>query len=335
MNDSEANPLTGNQSSPSCSTDATATCCANFYEQDLVQELMGGSYHPGGENLSHTLVEKLELPAGSSILDVACGVGTTSRMMAAEFGLEVTGLDFSAINVSKATALFAKCAAGDEAQSPPDSSGLTSMVLNNAASQTDEPCCGPGESCCPPTEPAQGTTDQVQSGDANFVQGSAVDLPFDDRSFDGLTCECAVSTFANQPKVAREFFRVLKPGGVFGMTDMVVNGDLPADFSEKVAPWTCMAKALTADGYRELFAKEGFEFVQFKDFSHTLLELATDMKRKLVMAGMGKAIGALPSMSEAMGMSLAEMRQLLATSTELVRAGTIQYGLLLFRTTGE
>ena len=83
MNDSEANPLTGNQSSPSCSTDATATCCANFYEQDLVQELMGGSYHPGGENLSHTLVEKLELPAGSSILDVACGVGTTSRMMAA------------------------------------------------------------------------------------------------------------------------------------------------------------------------------------------------------------------------------------------------------------
>lgn len=59
------------------------------------------------------------------------------------------------------------------------------------------------------------------------------------------------------------------------------------------------------------------------------------MKRKLVMAGMGKAIGALPSMSEAMGMSLAEMRQLLATSTELVRAGTIQYGLLLFRTTGE
>ena len=119
------------------------------------------------------------------------------------------------------------------------------------------------------------------------------------------------------------------------MTDMVVNGDLPADFSEKVAPWTCMAKALTADGYRELFAKEGFEFVQFKDFSHTLLELATDMKRKLVMAGMGKAIGALPSMSEAMGMSLAEMRQLLATSTELVRAGTIQYGLLLFRTTGE
>ena len=96
-----------------------------------------------------------------------------------------------------------------------------------------------------------------------------------------------------------------------------------------------MAKALTADGYQELFTKNGFEFVEFQDFSHTLLELATDMKRKLVMAGMGKAIGALPSMSEAMGMSLPEMRKLLTASTDLVRAGTIQYGLLLFRAGGK
>ena len=46
-------------------------------------------------------------------------------------------------------------------------------------------------------------------------------------------------------------------------------------------------------------------------------------------------IGALPSMSEAMGMSLPEMRKLLSASTELVRAGTIQYGLLLFRAGGK
>ena len=64
--------------------------------------------------------------------------------------------------------------------------------------------------------------------------------------------------------------------------------------------------------------------------SHTLLELATDMKRKLVMAGMGKAMGALPSL-DALGMSMAEMRGMLSDSTSLVKAGTVQYGLLLFR----
>ena len=330
MNSSDSNESSSNQTSGSCGTDATATCCAQFYEQDLVQELMGGSYHPGGENLSRSLVEILGLPPGSSTLDVACGVGTTSRMMAKEFGLNVTGLDFSAINVGKAQAIF------ENGENDSEKSDLSGMVLNNPSPDSDAPCCGPGETCCPPAEgPAGSEQNQVQSGTANFVQGSADDLPFEDQTFDGLTCECAVSTFADQPKVASEFSRVLKSGGVFGMTDMVVNGDLPADFSEKVAPWTCMAKALTADGYQELFTKNGFEFVEFQDFSHTLLELATDMKRKLVMAGMGKAIGALPSMSEAMGMSLPEMRKLLTASTELVRAGTIQYGLLLFRAGGE
>ena len=330
MNNSEPNGQSENQSSPTCGTDATATCCAQFYEQDLVQELMGGSYHPGGENLSRSLVEKLGLAAGSSTLDVACGVGTTSRMMANEFGLNVTGLDFSAINVGKAKAIFENEQAAN--QPPSKSSNLADMVLNNPSVQSDAPCCAPGESCCPSDEvAADSTQNRLQPGVASFVQGSADDLPFDDQAFDGLTCECAVSTFADQPKVASEFSRVLKSGGVFGMTDMVVNGDLPADFSEKVAPWTCMAKALTSGGYQELFTQQGFEFLEFQDFSHTLLELATDMKRKLVMAGMGKAIGALPSMSEAMGMSLPEMRKLLSASTELVRAGTIQYGLLLFR----
>ena len=330
MNSSDPNDSSSNQANPSCGTDATATCCAQFYEQDLVQELMGGSYHPGGENLSRSLVEQLGLPAGSSALDVACGVGTTSRMMATDFGLNVTGLDFSAINVGKAQAIF------ENGENDSDKSNLSGMVLNNPSAQSDAPCCAPGETCCPPAEDAKDSTQrQIQPGTAKFVQGSADDLPFEDQTFDGLTCECAVSTFADQCKVASEFSRVLKSGGVFGMTDMVVNGDLPADFSEKVAPWTCMAKALTAEGYQELFIKSGFEFVEFQDFSHTLLELATDMKRKLVMAGMGKAIGALPSMSEAMGMSLPEMRKLLAASTDLVRAGTIQYGLLLFRAGGK
>ena len=119
------------------------------------------------------------------------------------------------------------------------------------------------------------------------------------------------------------------------MTDMVVNGDLPADYYESVAPWTCMAKALTAKGYQQLFTQHGFEVVEFQDVSHTLIELATDMKRKLVMAGMGKAMGALPSMSESMGMSLPEMRKLLSASTQLVRQGTIQYGVLIFRVSGK
>ena len=243
-----------NDSNLNDNADATAMCCSNFYEQDIVQELMGGSYHPGGADLSKLLVSKLGLAAASTVLDVACGVGTTTRMMATDFGLNATGLDFGEVNVQKARAITED---GEEASNKPASS------LPISGGSEAEPCCAPGDPCCSPQD--DNAASQVQPGTVKFIQGSADDLPNDENSFDGLTCECAVSTFADQQKVAQEFFRVLKPGGIFGMTDMVLNGELPAEFAEKVAPWTCMAKALTTDGYRELFESAGFEFVAYED----------------------------------------------------------------------
>jgi ubiquinone/menaquinone biosynthesis C-methylase UbiE len=299
---------------------ATAMCCAQFYEQDIVQELMGGSYHPGGENLSATLVKKLNLPTSSDTLDVACGVGTTTRIMAFEFGFSATGLDFGKVNVEKAVALTTEAI-----------TEATNSVENQAEQASAQSCCAPGDPCCTPNDSSAGLAQlggsSVSAGSANFIQGSADALPFTQNRFDGVTCECAVSTFADQQKVAEEFFRVLKPGGVFGMTDMVLNSDLPAEFAEKVAPWTCMAKALTIRGYQELFESAGFILMSEEDHSHSLLELAKDMKRKLVMAGMGKAMGALPSL----GMSFSEMRSMLAEATDFVKSGSIQYRLLVFK----
>ena len=300
----------------------TAMCCAQFYEQDIVQELMGGSYHPGGEDLSRLLVSSLGLEPGKTVLDVACGVGTTTSMMAFEFGLQATGLDFSEVNKQKAEALHQQ--------------RLAEIATPSAeTSGNSEPCCAPGDPCCTPDNAAPELTQlevpnskpRPAAGELEFMQGSADDLPVSDASFDGLICECAVSTFARQSQVATEFFRALKPGGLFGMTDMVLQGELPQGFAEKVAPWTCMAKALTVDGYRELFESAGFRLVAEQDQSHTLLELATEMKRKLVMAGMGKSLGAIPSL----GMDLKEMRGMLSQATELVKAGTVQYGLLVFK----
>ncbi len=293
---------------------STAMCCAQFYEQDIVQELMGGSYHPGGEDLSRTLVQRLQLQRNQNVLDVACGVGTTTRMMAAEFGLNATGLDFGEVNIKKARAF-------------PVTSG-------NDAAETSSDCCGPGETCGDPNDglvslatTVAGDAGSDTAGPVRFVQGSADALPFDDQSFGGVTCECAVSTFAQQEQVAAEFFRVLKPGGVFGMTDMVLNGDLPAEFAEKVAPWTCMAKAMPVVGYQRLMESAGFELLVSEDHSQSLLELAKDMKRKLVMAGLGKALGGLPDI----GMSFSAMRSMLAQATALVNGGKVQYGLLVFR----
>ena len=127
---------------------SAAMCCSQFYEQDIVQELMGGSFHPGGEALSKTLVSELSLSAGAKVLDVACGVGTTTRMMATQFGFDATGLDFSEINIQKAR----------------------SMV--GAVAEQSEPCCAPGDSCCPPPSELIQLGDQVQTESA-WVQGAS------------------------------------------------------------------------------------------------------------------------------------------------------------------
>ena len=86
------------------STDSqqTAACCAQFYEQDWVQTILGDSFHPGGTDLTGRLIDSLQIDADESVLDVACGIGTTSLMVGNRHNASVTGIDFSEVNVQRA-----------------------------------------------------------------------------------------------------------------------------------------------------------------------------------------------------------------------------------------
>lgn len=250
----------------------TVACCAAFYEQDWVQAVLGDSFHPGGTDLSARLVRGLHLPAKSRVLDVACGIGTTARLIAREFGLDVVGLDASASNVAKAENLL------------------------------------------------RGET-------ASFVTEDAARLPFPDDSFDAVVCECAVSTFADQARVVAEFARVLKSGGMVGVTDMVIEGELPEDLAGVIAPWTCLAAARSVVGYQSLFLSAGLRVVEYADESSALRKLVADLKRKLLVAGLGRSLGAVPGLD---GLDIGGLRELLNQAGDLVRNGTVQYARLTF-----
>ena len=247
-------------------------CCAAFYEQDWIQAILGDSFHPGGADLSARLIRGLHLPANSRVLDVACGIGATARLMAREFGLDVVGLDASTANVAKAENLLG------------------------------------GET-------------------AAFVTGDAAALPFPDDSFDAVVCECAVSTFADQARVVAEFARVLKPGGVVGITDMVIEGELPEDIAGVIAPWTCLVAARTVIDYQSIFLSAGLRVVEYADESLSLRNLVADLKRKLLAAGLGRSLGVVPGLD---GLDLGGLRELLKRAGELVRNGTVQYARLTF-----
>jgi len=82
---------------------AIKACCAAGYSSDAVSLLLGSSYHPGGTGLTRRLLDALRLQPGEWLVDVACGVGTTSLLAAQEYGAVVDGVDLSEANVKRAT----------------------------------------------------------------------------------------------------------------------------------------------------------------------------------------------------------------------------------------
>jgi arsenite methyltransferase len=79
-------------------------CCAAAYSQDAVALLLGESYHPGGLTLTRRLADVLGLRPGQRVVDVASGPGTTARLLAAEYGVGVDGVEFGPVSVQRARA---------------------------------------------------------------------------------------------------------------------------------------------------------------------------------------------------------------------------------------
>ncbi len=83
-------------------------CCARSYQSDVVALIPGESYHPGGLELTRRLAQSLDLRSGQKVLDVASGPGATAFLLAAEFGVEVEGVDLGEQSVAKANAKAAE-----------------------------------------------------------------------------------------------------------------------------------------------------------------------------------------------------------------------------------
>lgn len=93
---------------PAVPAEEAKACCARSYQQDAVALILGESYHPGGLDLTRRLARSMDLRRGQRVLDVASGPGATAFLLAAEFGVEVDGVDLGDQSVSKANAKAAE-----------------------------------------------------------------------------------------------------------------------------------------------------------------------------------------------------------------------------------
>lgn len=93
---------------PAAADDTVKGCCARSYQSDVVALILGESYHPGGLELTRRLARALDLRTNERVLDVASGPGATAFLLAAEFGVEVEGVDLGEQSVAKANARAAE-----------------------------------------------------------------------------------------------------------------------------------------------------------------------------------------------------------------------------------
>ena len=102
---------------------------------------------------------------------------------------------------------------------------------------------------------------QAKAGAANveFLKGEIEQIPLPDESVDVIISNCVINLSPDKGRVLREAFRVLRPGGRFAVSDVVVRGDVPAAVRRSIELWVgCVAGALQETEYREMLSGAGF-----------------------------------------------------------------------------
>jgi arsenite methyltransferase len=102
---------------------------------------------------------------------------------------------------------------------------------------------------------------QRKAGATNveFLKGEIENVPLPDNSVDVVISNCVINLSADKSKVLREAFRVLRPGGRFAVSDVIVRGHVPDSVRQSMLLWVgCIAGALEESDYRAKLADAGF-----------------------------------------------------------------------------
>ncbi|MFN2444662.1 MAG: arsenite methyltransferase [Vicinamibacterales bacterium] len=106
---------------------------------------------------------------------------------------------------------------------------------------------------------------QEKAGVTNveFLKGTIEAIPLPDETVDVIISNCVINLSSDKDAVLREAFRVLKPGGRFAVSDVVVRGEVPADVRHSMELWVgCIAGALGDTEYVSKLEAAGFEEVE-------------------------------------------------------------------------
>jgi SAM-dependent methyltransferase len=99
----------------------------------------------------------------------------------------------------------------------------------------------------------------------DFIKGDIENMPLPDNSYDVVISNCVLNLVPDKEKAFSEIYRVLKHGGHFCISDVVLAGKLPAELQEAAEMYAgCVSGALQKDDYLNIIKKQGFKTIEIK-----------------------------------------------------------------------
>jgi arsenite methyltransferase len=158
-----------------------------------------------------------------------------------------------------------------------------------------------------------------------FHRGDAERLPFPAASFDAVVCECAFCTFPGKPAAAREFARVLQPGGRVGVTDVTIApGGLPGDLAGLAGWVACLADARPAGAYTALLGDAGLTVTAVEEHDDALGRMVDQIDARLRVLRM--SAGKNPALA---GVDIERALELTGQAARAVAAGVAGYAMVV------
>lgn len=142
---------------------------------------------------------------------------------------------------------------------------------------------------------ARENAEKLGYNNVEFRQGDIEDLPLSDQSVDVVVSNCVLNLVPDKAKVFAEIQRVLRPGGHFSISDVVLRGHLPDALLNAAEMYAgCVSGAIQMDDYLALIREAGFENLTVQKQKPILIPddilleyLSADELRAFVASGTG------------------------------------------------
>ena len=112
---------------------------------------------------------------------------------------------------------------------------------------------------------ARQNAQRMKFSNVEFREGDIENLPVDSSSIDVVISNCVLNLVPDKINVFKEIMRVLKPGGHFSISDIVLQGNLPDALRESAEMYAgCVSGAIQLDEYMELIKDTGFTDIEIQ-----------------------------------------------------------------------